>query len=128
MNKQEIIKIIEKYKLDKSQFVVISGAALVLLGIENKARDIDICCTEYYYNYLIQNYNCVFERVNEYGKNAYLIDNIINFGLSLMPKNIEIIDGIQCASLIDILELKKFLKRDKDKELIKKLELIIQNK
>ena len=122
MNKKQIIEIIKKYKLDKKEFIVISGAALVLLGIEKKAKDIDIWCNNDYCDYLLHNYDCKFERINEFGKKAYLIDNIINFGVSFMPKEIETIEGIQCASLKDVLELKKFLNRSKDRHIISKLE------
>ena len=122
MNKKQIIEIIKKYKLNKTKFIVISGAALVLLGIEKKANDIDIWCDNDYCDYLLNNYDCKFERINEFGKKAYLIDNIINFGVSFRPKEIDTIEGIQCASLKDVLELKKFLNRSKDKLIISKLE------
>ena len=125
MNKKQIINIINEYKLDKTKFVVISGAALVLLDIEDNAHDIDICCSNDYYEYLLKNYECKYERTNEWGKKAYMIDDIINFGLSFDPKNIVVVDGIKCASLKDILELKKFLNRDKDKKIISKLEGIM---
>jgi hypothetical protein len=121
MNKKQIIDTIEKYKLDKSKFIVISGAALVLLEQEEKTKDIDIWCDSDYCEYMINNYNAMYERTNELGKKAYLIDNIINFGVSFKPNNIEIIESIKCASLRDILELKMFLNRDKDTALIRKL-------
>ena len=126
MNKNEIIDTINKYRLDKSKFIVISGAALVLLDVSEKAHDIDISCDEDYFEYLLENYDCEFERTNEFGKKAYLIDNVINFGVSFRPKEIEIIDGIKCSSLKDILELKKFLNRKKDKKIIEKLEEILK--
>ena len=126
MNKDEIIYTINKYNLDKSKFVVISGAALVLLGIEKTAHDIDICCDREYYEHLLKSYECEFERVNEFGEKAYMIDNVINFGLSFNPKQIEDVNGIKCASIEDVLELKKFLNRDKDKRIIEKLESILK--
>ena len=122
MNKKQIIETIEKYKLDKSKFIVISGAALVLLEQEKTTMDIDIWCDNDYCDYLLGNYDCKFERTNEFGEKAYLIDNIINFGTSFKPKDVEIIEGIQCSSLRDVLKLKKFLNRDKDKYIISKLE------
>lgn len=121
MNKSEIIETINKYKLDKEKIIVISGASLVLHNLLNETSDIDICCSEEYSNYLFKNYNCKFERINEYGKCAYLIDDVINFGVSFKPNNIDIINEIRCSSLKDIIELKEFLNRDKDKELIMKL-------
>ncbi len=121
MNKKQIIDIIEKYKLDKSKFIVISGAALVLLDHEKTTKDIDIWCDNDYCDYMLSSYDCKFERTNELGEKAYLIDNIINFGVSFKPKEIVIVDGIQCASLKDVLELKKFLNRNKDRFIISKL-------
>lgn len=126
MNKDKIINIINEYKLDKSKFIVISGAALVLLNVEKKAHDIDIWCDNDYYYYLLKEYNCEFERVNEFGEKAYMIDGTINFGTSFQPEQILMVDDIQCASLKDTLELKKLLNRDKDKLLIKKLEKILK--
>ena len=125
MNKDQIIKTIEDYKLDKSKFCVISGAALVLYGIKKTASDIDISCDKDYYEYLLNNYDCKFERINELNEKIYLIDNIINFGTSFYPKKVEIINDVQCASLEDILEVKKFLNREKDKDIIIKIEKIL---
>ena len=42
MNKEDIIRILNYYELDKVRYVVISGAALTLLGIVDYAKDIDI--------------------------------------------------------------------------------------
>ena len=127
MNKEEIIKSIEKYKLNKSRFVVIAGAAMVFHGIKTIAKDIDISCDEEYCDFLLNSYDCKYERTNELGNPAYFIDNIFNFGVSFMPKEIDIIDGIQVASIKDIYKLKKMLNRNKDKEDIKYLQKIINN-
>lgn len=124
MNKEQIINAINNYQLDKSKIIVISGAALVLLDVKKTTHDIDIWCDEDYYNYLLTRYHCVLERINEFGKKAYIIDNIINIGTSFKPQQMEIINGISCSSLKDILELKRFLNREKDKQLIKELEKI----
>ena len=121
MKKSEIIETIDKYELDKSKFIVISGASLVLHDFIESTSDIDIYCNEEYYNYLLENYNCKFERINELGKTAYIIDDVINFADSYKPNNIDIIEGINCSSLRDILELKEYLNRDKDKEIIRRL-------
>lgn len=121
MNKEDIVRILNYYELDKVRYVVISGAALTLLGIVDYAKDIDIYCDEEYYNYLIDNYEAVYERTNEYGIDAYMIDGIINFSFSYKPNEEKIIDGIKCSSLKDIIELKEHLNRNKDKELLKTL-------
>ena len=43
------------YRHDKNEYVVISGAAMALLGIKDHTSDIDIAVTEEYYDYLLKN-------------------------------------------------------------------------
>lgn len=72
MNKKDIINTLNKYNFDKNKFCIISGAALVLLGIIEKTKDIDIAVTEDYYSNLLKDYNCIFERTNEFNKDCYI--------------------------------------------------------
>lgn len=125
MNKEMIIKCLDKYNFDKDKFVIISGAALVLLGIIEKTKDIDISVSSLYNDYLLDHYDCKFERINEFGKAAYMIDDIINFGVSFYPNKYDMIDNYKVASLEDCYKVKKFLNRFKDKELLKKIEEIL---
>ena len=46
MNRKEIIEKLKQYNFDKSNYIVISGAAMVLLGIKDKTSDIDIATTQ----------------------------------------------------------------------------------
>lgn len=114
MNKNNIIDILKKYNFDNSKYLVISGAAMVLYGIKDSTNDIDIAVTKDYYNYLLSNYNCIFERVNEYGNSCYMMDNCINFGINYYSDNKEFIESIPVQSIEDLLQLKKYLNRDKD--------------
>ncbi len=121
LDKKEIINILKKYNLDSNNYIVISSAAMVLLGIKNKAKDIDISVTKDYYNYLLKNYNCTLERVNEYNHKVYFIDEVINFGIDYFENNYIEIDGIHVQKPEDIIKLKKSLNREKDR---KDIELI----
>lgn len=125
MNKEEIIEILNKYNFDKKEFYVISGAALVLMGVINKTKDIDICVSNNYFNILLNTFHCVYERTNEFKKDVYMIDDVINFGVSFKPDNYEIVSGFKVASLKDCFILKKFLNRDKDKEILKILKKLL---
>ncbi len=49
MNKNEIIEKLKKSNLDKNEIIVISGASLVVHDIINDTEDIDLICTEEYY-------------------------------------------------------------------------------
>ena len=77
MNKKDIIKILKEYKLDTNNFIVISGASMVLQGIKDTTSDIDIAVKKDYYNYLLKNYNCTFDKINKYNNKVYFIDNVI---------------------------------------------------
>ena len=90
-------------------------------GIKDTTKDIDIAVSDDYYEYLLKNYNCKFERINEYGKKVYFIHDIINFSSTYYKNNRLIIEEIPIQTANDILELKLFLKREKD---YKDIELI----
>ena len=121
MNKKDIIDTLKKYNFDSTKYIVISSAAMVLLGIKDTTKDIDIAVSDDYYEYLLKNYNCKFERINEYGKKVYFIHDNINFSSTYYKNNRLIIEEIPIQTANDILELKLFLKREKD---YKDIELI----
>lgn len=116
MNRKQILEVLKEYNFDKNEYLVISSAAMVILGIKETTSDIDIAVTHTYYNYLLKNKPCVFERVNEYGKECYLIDNIVNFCTTYYEDNKIFIDGIPVQEPQKILELKRSLNREKDKK------------
>lgn len=125
MNKKEIIRILKKYNFDTKEYVVISGACMVLHGIKEETSDIDIAVSKKYYKFLLKNYNCEFERINEFGEKIYFIDDIINFGKTYYSKNIEYIDDIPILNIDELIKLKRNLNRKKD---IKDLKLIYKYK
>ena len=49
MNKQEIFKKLDELELDKDKYIVISGASLVVQDILDETSDIDLSCSETYY-------------------------------------------------------------------------------
>ena len=122
MNKEEIIEKLKEYNFDKNKYIVISGAAMVLLGIKSKTHDIDIAIKDGYKDYLVDNYNVTFDRMNEYNEPVYFIDNIVNFAVTYYTDKKEYVSGIPVQNINDILKLKKGLNREKDKIDIEKLE------
>lgn len=121
MNRNEIIEILRKYNFDKDEYLVISSAAMVILGIKEETSDIDIAVTKSYYEYLLKNMPCAFERTNEYGVDCYLIDNIINFATTYYDENKCFVENIPVQNPQKILKLKRLLNREKD---IKDIKLI----
>ena len=120
MNKEEILKKLKKLVLNKKDYIILSGASLVLQDIIEETNDIDLSCPLDIYNNLnwdekigafdnIIKYNDVFE----ISSNLYDKDNIV------------LINGYQCMNLEKCLEVKRMLNRPKDKKIIEKLDLIL---
>ena len=57
MNKEQLIKLIESVKIDKTEFWLLSSSALVMRGVYPDAGDLDIAVTEKGLEQLKQNYN-----------------------------------------------------------------------
>ena len=115
-----ILKKLKEFNLDSSKYLVISGAAMVLLGIKETTKDIDLAVSKNYYDYLINNYSCTIDRLNEFKHLCYNLD-VLNFGIDYYSKQYEEVEGIRVQKVEDIIKLKRFLNREKDKEDIKKL-------
>lgn len=120
MDKSEILKKLKKFNLDKGKYLVISGAAMVLFEVKDTTKDIDIAVSKDYYEYLLNNYSCVFDRLNEFNHKCYNLD-VLNFGIDYYSENYVVVEGVRVQTVEDIIKLKRFLNREKDKEDIKKL-------
>ena len=116
LNKEQIITLLHQYNFDSKKYVVLSSAAMVLQNIKKSTKDIDISVTKDYYEYLLNNYSCTFEKESKFGRNVYFINNIINFGMDFYTKDYVLIEGIPVQKLEDVKKLKLFLNRDKDKK------------
>lgn len=114
MNKNDILEVLKRYNFDNNKYIVISGAAMVLLGIKDETTDIDIAVTDEYKKKLLENYKCHFERINEYGETCYMIDDVINFSVTYYEDNKEYVEKIPIQPIESILDLKQQLNRSKD--------------
>ena len=121
MNREEIIKELKRYNFDIKKYIVISGTAMVLHGIKNETPDIDLSIVPEYEEELLEDYFAVLEHTNTDGTHAYMIDDIINFGVKYYSLPSLYIDGIPTQSIKEIIDLKESLNRDKDKKDLKLL-------
>lgn len=112
--KDDIIRILHEYNLDPNRYTVITGAAMVLYGMKEFTRDIDISVSKDYYNELLSQYKCTFERVDPFGECIFFIDDIINFGTTYYSNEIKNIEGIPVLNEERLINIKEFLGRDKD--------------
>lgn len=124
MNKSEILNALKNLNLDKSKFVVISGAALVVREVIPQTPDVDLACSKEYYNTLnwAESLGSAGKRIKSFG--CFEISD--NFYYNNMP--VDIIDGFKFMNLRDILKIKKLLNRPKDQNVIKLLEKILCEK
>lgn len=122
MNRQDILNALNKYHFDINEYMVISGASMVLQGIKESTNDIDISVSKKYYDYLVKNYKCDIEKVIN-GLNIYLIDDIINFSTNYYNRDeVVMYKGFPIQSLEGIKKLKLGLNRAKDISDINKLD------
>ena len=121
LKKDDIFNILNKLKLDKKDFIVISGANLVVRGIIEETPDIDLTCSKKVYDKLLWK-----EKIGAAGVNIKYIDNIEIGNNFYDEDDFEIINGYKFSSLESVLRIKKELNREKDKEVIKKLEEILK--
>lgn len=132
MNKEEILKKLNNYDLDKEKFVIISSAAMVLNNIKNETKDIDIAVDAEYEKEILNIFNCEVEReLIDDGKKyvAYLIDDVINFSTHYYGDyKYEMKYNYNVQAVDEILKLKEKLGREKDKEDIKKIKDFINAK
>lgn len=125
MNKEEIVDILNKYGFAKDEYIVLSTGALILLGIKDKANDIDLAVSKNLYDRFLKEYNCecsYTSEVNGQVFNVYSFD-VFDFGLNYFDReNIEIVEGIPIQSIEAVLKLKRDLGREKDLKDIKLIE------
>ena len=123
MTKEEIFKKLEKLKLDKDKYIVISGAALVVQDIVSETEDIDLSCSEDYYNEISW-----YTKIGSFGKEIKYKD-IYEISYNLYDENnLLIINGYKFMNLEKCYEIKKELNRKKDKKVIEKLDQYLCSK
>ncbi|MBE7082322.1 MAG: hypothetical protein E7378_01395 [Clostridiales bacterium] len=122
MNKQQILDKLKSLNLDKNKITIISGASLVVHGVIDQTGDIDMACEKEYYKQIPWQ-----EKIGFLKKNIKCYD-LFEVGTSFYnPQNTDIIDGFRFMNLQDCLKLKKITNRQKDQEVIKKLEKILNS-
>jgi len=121
LNKEEILNILKSLDFDKNEYIVISGASLVVQGVKEETSDIDIVISEKLEKSLTNlNYHIGFNN-----DKVYELDNIEFFRTYYDETDYIIIDGIRFATLESTLELKKRLNRKKDIKDIKAIDLAL---
>ena len=126
MNKEQLIKLIESVKIDKTEFWLLSSSALVMRGVYPDAGDLDIAVTEKGLEQLKQNYNLVSK-----GNGFYIVtDNVecvCNGEIEKLEYKPNLIDGYLCQNIYEYLNYLNSSDREKDKLRIPIVEEYIDN-
>lgn len=122
MTKSEVIEKLNNINLDKEKILILSGASLVLHDVLDLANDIDIACKKEYY-----------EKIDWPIKKGFFDIDIKYYDVFEISNNLyedykesyNLINGYKVMNLEACLDLKRRTNKEKDKELIRKLEMII---
>lgn len=67
MNKEELLKLLESLKLPKTEYYILSSGSMLLYGLREIARDLDLCVSNELFEQLKEKYNLKESDKNEYG-------------------------------------------------------------
>ena len=114
MNKEQLIRLIESIKINKTEFWLLSSSALVMRGIYPDAGDLDIAVTEKGLEQLKQTYNLVPK-----GNGFYIVtDNVecvCDGAIDKLEYKPELVDGYLCQNIYEYLNYLESSNREKDK-------------
>jgi hypothetical protein len=116
LNRVDILQRLKELKLPKDQYCVMTGAALVLHGVKETTRDIDIGCSDHLFDLLLQQGHKLQQIKNYEG---LIIDNCIEVFRNWQAEKIVYIGGIPVADIYCIIKYKQNLAREKDLKDIK---------
>ena len=123
LNRKQILEKLNKLNLDKNEYIVLSGASLVVQNIINETSDIDLTCSKEYYDKI--NWN---EKIGAFKCNIKYYDCFEISDNLYDSNNIVIIGGYKFMTIDKVLEIKKRLNREKDYKVIEKLENILSKR
>ena len=108
MNRKDILNNLKKYDFNKDEFIILAGSALVLMGLKENTKDIDIAVSDRLYEYLLSKYKCDFQ-LNIDGYDIWFIDDIINFSNHLYDEVEYCVDenGYKVQTEESIMKIKK---------------------
>lgn len=124
LKKADILRILGEYGFSKDEYWVMTGAALVLQGVREETRDIDLGVTR-----------GLFERLKAQG-HASLTDKDGDRKIELdeyteifpewRAQALETIEGVPCATLESTMRIKTQLGREKDLRDIERIRAFLE--
>lgn len=114
LNRQEIVGLLRETALDKTAYWVTSGAAMVLYGLRDRTRDIDLGCTTSMADRLEQ--KGYPAEILQDGSRKIAVSDRIELFENWLEGGIVLLEGLPVVSLEGLLRMKEALGREKDLE------------
>lgn len=114
LRKDEITGLLKEAALERSEYWVTSGAAMVLHGIRDMTRDIDLGCTSQMADRL-ENEGYDVEVLRD-GSRKIVFSNTIEIFENWIEDQVILLEGLPVVSIDGIIKMKEKLGRKKDLE------------
>ena len=117
MNKDDLLKLLEKLNFPKDQFYILSRGCLVFYNLRDMANDLDLCITENLFEQIKNKYDLNAEKKNKFGfyKLSDDIEVVVDSDEDFIDQ-FDLKDGYQVQKLSIIRDFK--VKRGLPKDLV----------
>lgn len=105
MNKEQLLKLIDSLELPKEEYYILSSGCLLLYGLRDKAKDLDLCVSDELFEIMRTKFNIDLTSKNDCGfyRLTPLIEVVVNDKQNF---NRTFKDGYPVESLQTILDYK----------------------
>ena len=114
LNKAEILRLLKEAAFAPDEYWVTSGAAMVLHGIKDATRDIDLGCTSQMADWLEKEGYPV--EVLRDGSRKIVFSETIEIFENWVEDKVILLDGLPVVSIDGMILMKEKLGREKDRE------------
>ncbi len=114
LNREDIIRLLKEAAFDRNEYWVTSGAAMVLHGIRDTTRDIDLGCTSRMADKLESEGYCA--EVLHDGSRKIVFSTTIEIFENWIEDRTVLLEGLPVVSIDGMILMKEKLGREKDLE------------
>ena len=127
-NKDRLKQYLKDLKINENDYIIIAGGSLVMQNIKETTEDIDLDVSKKAFDVLAKKFD-VHLSSKPYPKHYYVNDDVeVVLVDDLSTINRINVDGFYCTTLEDEYKWKKEHAREKDKEILSKIEEILSTK
>ena len=102
MNKDDLLKLLEKLNFPKDQFYILSSGCLVFYNLRDMANDLDLCITKNLFEQIKNKYDLNAEKKNKFG--FYKLSDDVEV---VVDSDEDFIDQVKRGVPKDLVDVKK---------------------